>query len=82
MTDERVRSTARVVAVADCYVLTNKIRDLLEDRLEAVARAVANGATDIEISIALRGADASGSERDQRIIAECEAEIDGAHAEA
>lgn len=81
MSDERVRSTERVVAVADCYVLTNRIRDLLEDRLEAVNRAVLNGATDMELCQALRGADASGSELDQRVIAECQAIIDEAQAE-
>ena len=70
---ERDRATARMVAVADIYVLTNRIRDLLEDRLEAIGRAVGSGAADEEIARALGGADAPGSESDRHIIEEEEA---------
>jgi hypothetical protein len=73
---ERARDTRRITAVADVYVLTNTIRDLLEDRLEAIGRAVGNGATEAELAQALAGADQSGSELDRRILAECQAELE------
>jgi hypothetical protein len=56
MTSNHQRDTARMVALADVYVITNRVRDLLEDRLEAIQRALANGATAAEVTKALAGA--------------------------
>jgi hypothetical protein len=51
----RERDTARVVAVADVYVMTNRIDALLEDRLLAIERAVDAGATADELHAAMGG---------------------------
>lgn len=49
----RRRRAARMVALADIYVNTNRAADLAADRADAVARARENGATDDEILKAL-----------------------------
>lgn len=50
---ERKRHTDRVVAIADIYVITNKINALIEDRASAVDRAKDAGATTDELLEAL-----------------------------
>lgn len=57
---ERDQRSRAITAVADVYVLTNQIRDLLEDRLEAIARAFANGASGEELARAVDGSDHPG----------------------
>ena len=51
------RHVELVVALADVYVATNHIRDLLENRLDALQRAFAAGATPAEVTKAMDGAE-------------------------
>lgn len=54
---QRESDTARIRALADVYVYTNLIRDRIEDRLEAIGRALGHGATPEEMAQALGGHD-------------------------
>lgn len=40
----------RLTALIDVYILTKRVREIMEDRLEAIQRAVTHGASSAEIA--------------------------------